>query len=85
MITAGFVGGTVEDDPDGDAAHVAGLDASVTEVDAFTGPDSPFIDFDTHIDFDAHVDVDASVIDHDRDLKSIVDGRLNSPPSASLR
>ena len=74
----------MEDDPDGDAAHVVGLDASVTEFDAFIGPDSPFIDFDAHIDFDARVDVDAPVIDHDRDLKSIVDDLLNLPPSASL-
>ena len=42
------------------------------------GPDSPVIDSD------ARIDVDALVIDHDRDMKDIVDGLLNSPLSASL-
>ena len=83
LITASSVGGMVEDDGDS-VAHVAGLDVSVTDFGALIGPDYSFIVVDARIDFDAYIDVDAPVIDHDRDLKSIVGGLLNSSPSASL-
>ena len=76
---------------DPDVRLVKKLVDSVTDFDARTGPEAYVTDFDAFIcsdspfiDSDAHIDVDAAVIDHDRDLKTIVDGLLYSPPSASL-
>ena len=74
---------------DPDAKAVAKLADHFTDSDAHTGPAATFTDSDALIDLDlSSTDLDAHigvpVIDHNRDLKYIVDSLLDSPPCASL-
>ena len=69
------------------ADSVNGHSDNFTGLDACAGSQAPVTDFDAFIDIHASV-IDPYISDgdrfHERDLKDIVDGLLNTPPRSSL-